>query len=175
MAKTIHYRVEQFLRAMTARHAISEEQIEQAAQILRPEARVLLARQAPQDQRHALAVYETLCQEGHTHRDLLAAALLHDIGKAAAWLPAWQRGIFVLAQRLVPGMLDRARRGETGSWWRPLADYAGHAEIGARWAEKAGCSSLTVALIRRHEEPLETCQTEEDRLLTTLQAADCAN
>jgi hypothetical protein len=72
-------------------------------------------------------------------------------------------------------MLDRARRGETGSWWRPLADYAGHAEIGARWAEKAGCSSLTVALIRRHEEPLETCQTEEDRLLTTLQAADCAN
>jgi hypothetical protein len=175
MVRAIHYRVEQFLRALTARRAISEERVEQAAQILTPETRALFARQTPQDQRHALAVYETLCQEGHTHRDLLAAALLHDVGKAASGLPAWQRGMFVLAERLVPGMLDRARRGETGSWWRPLADYAGHAEIGARWAEKAGCSSLTVALIRRHEEPLETCQTEEDRLLTTLQAADCAN
>jgi hypothetical protein len=83
--------------------------------------------------------------------------------------------MFVLAQRFVPDMLDQATRGETGSGWRSLADYAGHAEIGAHWAEKAGCSLLTVALIRRHEEPPETCQTEEDRLLTALQAADCAN
>ena len=175
MVRTVHYRIEQFLRALTARHTISEERIEQAAQILRPEARALFARQARQDQRHALAVYETLRREGHSHPDLLAAALLHDVGKGAAQLPAWQRGVFVLAERFVPGMLDRAIHDETGSWWRSLADYAGHAEIGAHWAEKAGCSPLTVALIRRHEERLESCQTEEDRLLTTLQAADCAN
>lgn len=175
MVKAVRYRVEQFLRALTARHAISEQRIEQAAQILTSEARALFARQAPQDQRHALAIYETLCQDGHTHQDLLAAALLHDVGKAAARLPAWQRGIFVLAERFVPGVLDHATRGQTGSWWRPLADYAGHAEIGARWAREAGCSPLTVALIRRHEEQPETCQTEEDRLLVTLQAADCAN
>jgi hypothetical protein len=175
MVKAVHYRVEQFLRALTARRAISEERIERAAQILTPEARALFARQAPQDQRHALAVYETLCQEGHTHQDLLTAALLHDAGKAAARLPAWQRGIFVLAERFAPGVLDHVMRGETASWWRSLADYAGHAETSALWAEKAGCSPLTVALIRRHEEQLETRQTAEDRLLATLQAADCAN
>jgi hypothetical protein len=175
MVKAVHYRVEQFLRALTARHAISEVRIEQAARILTPEARALFARQAPQDQRHALAVYETLCQEGHTHQDLLTAALLHDVGKAAARLPAWQRGMFVLAERFVPGMLDHAMRSETGSWGGSLADYAGHAEIGAHWTEKVGCSPLTVALIRRHEEQLDTYRTEEEQLLATLQAADCAN
>jgi hypothetical protein len=175
MVKAIHYRVEQFLRALNARRAISEERVEQAAQILTLAARALFVRQAPQDQRHALDVYETLCQEGHTHEDLLTAALLHDVGKVAAQLPAWQRGIFVLAERFAPGMLDRALSSEAGSRRSSLADYAGHAAIGAHWAEKVGCSPLSVALIRRHEEQLETCQTEEDRLLATLQAADCQN
>jgi hypothetical protein len=175
MVKAVLYRAEQFLRALTAQRAISEPRIEQAARILTPEARALFARQAPQDQRHALAVYETLCQGGHTGQDLLTAALLHDVGKAAAQLPAWQRGMLVLAERCIPGVLDRAIRDEAGSWWRSLADYTGHAEIGARWAEEAECSPLTVALIRRHEEQLETCHTEEDRLLVILQAADCAN
>jgi hypothetical protein len=175
MERAVRYRVKQFLRALTARHAISEEWIEQAGQILTPEARRLFTQQPPQDQRHALAVYEALRQEGHTHQDLLAAALLHDVGKAATRLPAWRRGLFVLAERFLPGVLEQAIRGQSGDWQRLLADYAGHAEIGARWAEEAGCSPATVTLIRRHEEQLETCQTEEDRLLLTLQAADGAN
>jgi hypothetical protein len=175
MVKAVLYRAEQFLRALTAQRAISEQRIEEAARILTPEARALFVRQAPQDQRHALAVYETLRQGGHTGQDLLTAALLHDVGKASAQLPAWQRGLFVLAERCLPGMLDHAIHGQAGSWWRALADYAGHAEIGARWAEEAGCSTLTVALIRRHEEQVETCHTEEDRWLVILQAADCAN
>jgi hypothetical protein len=172
MVKTVRYRFEQFLRAVTARHAISEQRIEKAARSLTPEAQALFAQQAPQDQRHALAVYETLRREGHNHQDLLAAALLHDVGKAAARLPAWQRGLLVLAERFVPGVLDHAIRGRNGN---ALAHYARHAEIGARWAEEAGCSPLTVVLILRHEDQLETCQTEEDRLLFTLQAADSAN
>ncbi|MGD8997039.1 MAG: hypothetical protein PVH80_02940 [Anaerolineae bacterium] len=175
MVKAVRYRVKQFLRAVTARHTIPEQRIEQTARSLTPEAQELFARQALQDQRHALAVYETLRQGGHTHQDLLAAALLHDVGKAATRLPAWWRGLFVVAEHFLPGALDHAIRGQSGSWQRPLADYAQHAEIGARWAEEAGCSSLTVALIRRHEEQLDTCQTEEDRLLVTLRAADGAN
>lgn len=175
MVKAVRYRVEQFLRALTARHAISEQRIRRATRILTVEERALFARQAPQDQAHALAVYETLCQEGHTLPDLLVAALLHDVGKAAAQLPAWQRALFVLAERFAPDMLGRPVRGQTGSWWRPLRDYARHAEIGAIWAEEARSSSLAVALIRRHEDQLETHQTDEDHLLGALQAADCEN
>ena len=79
----VRYRVEQFLRALTARRVKSEHRIEHVARILPPEARALFARQAPEDQRHGLAVYDTLRDRGHTCEALLAAALLHDVGKAA--------------------------------------------------------------------------------------------
>jgi hypothetical protein len=83
--------------------------------------------------------------------------------------------VFVLAERLVPRALDLITRGAGDGWRRFLAHYTMHAEIGARWAEEAGCSAITVELIRRHEEELEACQTEEDRLLAALQAADSVN
>jgi hypothetical protein len=175
MVMPVRYRVEQFLRALTAQHAISDQRIKQLTKILGPRARALFVRQAPQDQRHALAVYEALCDQGHTHTDLLTAALLHDVGKVAAQLSPWQRGLFVLAERLVPRALDGFSHGPAEDWRRPLTRYARHAEIGARWAEEAGCSPLTVELIRRHEEQPRTCHTEEDRLLAALQAADSAN
>ncbi|MGD2145085.1 MAG: hypothetical protein PVH41_00150 [Anaerolineae bacterium] len=175
MVKAVSYRVEQFLRALTARRNISEQRIDQATRILTPRARALFARQLPQDQAHALTVYDTLCREGHSSQDLLAAALLHDVGKAAALLPAWQRGLYVLVERFVPDLFARADRGQTGGRWRSISDYARHAEIGARWAEDAGCSPLTVALIRRHEEQADSDETAEGYLLSILQAADGAN
>jgi hypothetical protein len=175
MAKAVCYRVEQFLRALTARHSISEQRIEQATRILTPQARAVFARQPPQDQAHALAVYDTLVREGHSSQDLLAAALLHDVGKAAAHLPAWQRGLYVLVEVFAPHLLARADRGQTGGRWRSISDYARHAEIGARWAKDAGCSPLTVALIRGHEEQADSGEAVEGRLLSILQAADGAN
>ncbi len=169
------HRVEQFLRALTARRRINKPRMEQVARTLSPEAQALFVKQAPQDQCHALTVYETLRQRGHTNEDLLAAALLHDVGKAAAQLPAWQRGVFVLIQHLVPRTLDRLTDGQADGWRRALARYASHAETGARWAEAAGCSPLTVELIRRHQQQLSTCRTTEDHLLAALQAGDDAN
>ena len=175
MARAVCYRVEQFLRALTARHNISEQRIAQATWILTPQARALFARQPPQDQAHALAVYDTLVREGHSSQDLLAAALLHDVGKAAAHLPAWQRGLYVLVEGFAPRLLAGADRVQTGGRWRSISDYARHAEIGARWARDAGCSPLTVALIRGHEEQAHSGDTVEGRLLSILQAADGAN
>jgi len=179
--RALCYRVGQFLRALTAQ--VSEEEAERAILILTPEARTLFRRQAAQDQRHALAVYHTLRQEGHTNPQLLAAALLHDAGKAATRLPAWQRGIIVLLKRFAPRLLAHlSREGSLGctlslpkGWHRPFVVYARHPEVGARWAQEAGCSPLTVALIRRHQDRVVTCQTEEDRLLVALQVADSLN
>ncbi|MBE9506992.1 MAG: HD domain-containing protein [Chloroflexi bacterium] len=173
MVKTARYRVGQFLRALTDR--VADGEVEQATSALTPEARALFRRQAAQDQRHALAVYRALRQAGHTNPHLLAAALLHDAGKAAARLPAWQRAIVVLLERFAPRLLARLSQGESQFWNRPFVVHAQHPEAGARWAQEAGCSPLTAALIRRHQDQLASRQTEEDQLLAALQAADNLN
>jgi hypothetical protein len=224
---TLRYRVRQFLRAVVAR--VSEEELEQISDVLTPASLDLFRSMDVQDQRHGLDVCAALRQAGHANPDLLAAALLHDVGKSAAWLPVWQRAIIVLVERFAPGMLARVSqhasqsiskpaspghrperireyrdRGVWGcesvrAWWRPFAVHARHPEVGAHWAENAGCSPLTVALIRRHEDRPASYQvagavpplnlppgeegntephpthTEEDRLLAALQAADDLN
>lgn len=167
------YRVGQFFRALTAR--MSEEEVIPAIDILTPEAQGLFHRQTAQDQHHALRVYRVLNAGGHTNRHLLAAALLHDVGKAAARLSVWHRTLIVLLGRFAPCALERLGRGEANGWRQPFVVHARHAETGARWAEEAGCTLLTVALIRRHHERLLACSTEEDRLLLALQAADSQN
>jgi hypothetical protein len=171
--RAIHYRVAQFFRALTAR--VSEEEVEHATRLLTPEARALFRRQSVQDQRHALAVYHALHWAGHTDPHLLAAALLHDAGKAAGWLPPPFRAVIVLLERLAPGLLARLSRGEPRFWNGPFVTHARHPERGARWAQEAGCSPLTVTLIRRHEEKSTLNQTEEDQFLAILQAADSTN
>jgi hypothetical protein len=173
MTRRVRYRVGQFLWALTAR--VSGEEVERATCVLTSEAQALFRRQAAQDQYHALAVYHALQQAGHADAHLLAAALLHDVGKAATRLSAVHRSIIVLLGRFAPGLLARLSQGELSCWNRPFVVHARHPETGARWAEEAGCSPLAVALIRRHEEELASCKTDQDRLLAVLQAADDAN
>ena len=170
MLETIRYRVGQFFRALVAR--ASDEEIDQAIGALTPQAQALFRRQARQDQRHAMEVYQALVRAGETDPDLLAAALLHDVGKAAAWLPPWRRAVVVLLDRLAPRLLARWSAGEARGWRRPWVVHARHPEIGACWAQEAGCSPLTVALIRRHQDEVTGGQREEDRLLAVLQAVD---
>lgn len=166
------YRVKQFLRASTARRAVSQQRGDGATGVLNPRAQLLFFEQAPQDQRHALAVYGVLEQAGQRSEDLLAAALLHDVGKSLVPFRPWQRGLFTLAEYVAPRALERANRGSATGLRRRLWQYAHHASIGADLAEEAGCSPVTVRLILRHEDRLEMCQTGEDRWLAALQAAD---
>lgn len=174
-AEAVRYRVGQFLRALTAHQAVSKRRLRRATAILSPEARRLFARQAPQDQRHALDVYEALLEQGHMDEDLLTAALLHDVGKAAVNASPWRRGLFVLTECFAPGAVARRSQRGGGSHRGFLATYASHPQIGARWAKAAGCSTVTVDLISRHEQRVDKSKTERDRLLRALQAADGAN
>ena len=200
MVRTVRYRVGQFLRALAAE--VPEEEVEQAMRILPPKAQRLFRRQAVQDQRHALAVYHTLRQADHKNPQLLAAALLHDAGKAAARLPAWQRAVIVLLDRFTPRLLVRLSQGAPQGcalslpkgpalslpkgpalslpkgWRRPFIVHTRHPQVGACWAGEAGCSHLTVALIRRHQDQSTGCSpltVAEDQLLAALQAADSLN
>ncbi|MCX7854531.1 MAG: HD domain-containing protein [Anaerolineae bacterium] len=164
------YRVRQFFAALTAPLARGDANV--VAQVLTPAQQALFRRMSAPDRRHALKVYRALVERGSQPQDLLVAALLHDVGKAAGPPPLWVRVAVVLLERWAPRWLGRLSEGDPRGWRRPFVVYQQHAEIGAEWAARVGCSSLAVALIRRHHEPLGPPENEEDRLLTLLQEAD---
>ena len=166
----VAYRVRQFLRALTAPLAGVDR--EAVAAVLSPAQQTLFFRMPPADRRHGLEVYRALVERGVGSRDLLVAALLHDVGKAAASPPLWVRVAVVLLERFGPRLLDRMSEGEPEGWRRAFAVYRRHAEIGAEWAAEAGCSPLTVALIRHHHGPGEGLDGRERELLRLLQEAD---
>ena len=93
------------------------------------------------DQRHALEVTHRLLAAGVQDRDILKAAMLHDCGKGS--VPVWLRIVKVLAPRLVRA----AARPGASSWRGAAYRITLHAQIGARAAEQAGASPLTVRLI----------------------------
>jgi hypothetical protein len=174
MVRAASYRVKQFWRALTAQ--VTEAELRGSLRALPPQARLLFRQQSVQDQRHALNVYYALREAGHTAPNLLAAALLHDLGKAQATLHLWQRTVVVLLGRFAPRRLAALTAPcEPGSWRWPFFVYAHHPELGARQAQEAGCSPRTVALIRRHEERVTDTHTTEDPWLAALQAADNRN
>ena len=107
---------------------------------------------------------------------MLAAALIHDVGKILSPLSILDRVLIVLGQHFLPRAARRWGEGEARGWRRPFVVAARHAAWGADLAEQAGASGRTVRLIRRHQDSL-TGDTagEEDRLLADLHAADEAN
>jgi putative nucleotidyltransferase with HDIG domain len=177
------YRVRQFIRAASAwaRPGDAGEAI--AGQYLPPEALILFRSMPRYDRQHALNVLHTLQQGGYTNEDLLAAALLHDVGKTVrqfgaqrakerAVLRLWHRVAVVLVRSLSYGLLDRIAADRSGSWRQPFFVQQHHAVIGAELAQQAGCSARTVDLIRRHEQPAAGVR---DPMLSALQTADSAN
>jgi len=166
----VAYRARQFFRALTA--SLADEELNEAQQALTPAQWVLFCRMSPADRRHGAAVYRALRARAVHSPDLLAAALLHDVGKASAAAPLWMRVAVALLERLAPDWLERLSRGTTRGWRQRLSAYLRHAELGAHQAAQAGCSPRTVALIRRHHEPVERPTGEEERQLALLQEVD---
>ncbi len=133
----------------------------------------LFQQMQPGDRAHSLRIYRDLQAEGHTHPDLLAAALLHDSGKSRCTLHLWERVLIVAAQSLLPAQVAVWGEAEPTGWRRPFAVARQHPLWGASMAEQAGAAPLTVALIRRHQEPpVYPANTLEDQLLSILQKHD---
>jgi hypothetical protein len=169
------YRVQQFVRASGAWFRSGEGDVEFAARYLPPLAVELFRAMPRYDQQHALNVCHTLERQGQADRDLYAAALLHDAGKSAtpgARLRLWHRVAVVLIRVFWPPLLDRMAKDEQGSWRQPFYVQVHHAAIGAEAAREAGCSKVTVGLIRHHEDAIAP---PLDPLLAALQAADSEN
>lgn len=167
------YRVRQFMLAVGAWFRPGEDAEREARCRLSPEAMCLFLQMPSYDRRHAVRVAEALQAQGYVESDLLAAALLHDVGKTAqeqGRLRLWHR-VAVVLLGLWPGLLERVGEDRPGSWRYRFFVQRSHAAIGAESARRAGCSALTAELIRRHEDLPEA----GDAWLTALQAADDAN
>lgn len=169
------YRVRQFLRAAGAWARPREGDDEFAARCLPPPAVELFQAMPHYDRQHALNVCHTLEEQGQVECDLLAAALLHDAGKSVAQgarVRLWHRVATVLIRIFWPGLLGRLAKDEGAGWRRPFYVQLHHATIGAEAAQQAGCSEITVGLIRHHEDSPDQVL---DPLLAALQAADSEN
>ena len=131
-----------------------EEQLE-VARWLPASALPLFQTMSHADQRHALRVCRGLQLRGCADAEMLAAALLHDVGKAAGRVPFWTRPVIVLGKRCAPRLLSRLasypRRGQAR--WREALGYAWwHAEIGADMAAAVGLSERSALYIRTHHQ-----------------------
>jgi hypothetical protein len=167
------YRVRQFVQAAGAQ--IRPEDAEEIRRYLPPAGVELYQAMPRYDQQHALSVLRTLQGRGYSDPDLLAAALLHDVGKTVQQtgaLQLWHRVAVVLMRALRPGLLEQIGVDRPGSWRQPFYVQQHHAAIGAELARAAGCSARTVELILHHE---DRSGHQRDPLLAVLRAADEVN
>lgn len=146
--------------------------------MLLPGEQQLWRRMSGPDRRHGLAVARraTKALEGDgapVPREVVAAALLHDVGKVEARLGTFARvGVTVAAivagrQRLVSQGSDRPGEGLR----RRAALYLTHDQVGARLLRQAGSHELTAGWAEQHHMP-EQAWTLDARLAHALKAAD---
>ncbi|MBN1535855.1 MAG: HD domain-containing protein [Anaerolineales bacterium] len=173
----IIYRSGQFWQALLV--SPSADDMELVRSILPSEQWQLFKKMSPAEQVHCIKTARCLIKKEHRQPDLLAAALLHDVGKTVYPLRLWERVWLVIGNTFFPKWTARWRR-ETdfaalneNYWQRVFVVFHRHAGWGADLAKQAGASPLCVNLIRRHQDEISMdANSMEDRLLFYLQEAD---
>ncbi|HJW91299.1 MAG TPA: HD domain-containing protein [Anaerolineales bacterium] len=170
----LFYRTRQFWQALW--WAPAREDLKQLRSTLPPEMMALFHQLQPGEQAHSLLVWRRLVDQDEHNPDLLAAALLHDVGKSRFPLRLWERVLIVSLKAFFPDWATRWGVGAAKGWRRALVVAAQHPTWGAEMARQAGASARTQELIRRHQEKLPCEGTQpgslEERLLRKLQAVD---
>lgn len=126
------------------------------------------------DRRHSVRVGRSVQQElgKRAGQPVLAAALLHDVGKIDSGLRTPGRvlaGLWLLAISAAP--LRARRLAERVGPSRRIGLYLRHPEIGSARLERAGSDRLTVAWAREHHLAPQRWSIAAD-LAGVLQAAD---
>lgn len=145
--------------------------------ILTPAQMSLFTSMQDSEQAHSLRLLHSLQQAGENDHDLLVAALLHDVGKSRYPLRLWERVVIVLTKAFFPQKVHQWGQGSVRGWQRPFVIAEQHAAWGAEMAAQVGASALSVALIRRHQDPPGSLDRtarapHEERLLVQLQTVD---
>jgi hypothetical protein len=123
---------------------------------LLPGERVLWARMKPSDRRHAAGVARRVERSlgDRADRPVLAAALLHDVGKIEANFGPYRRVIATLsagAVRRDPAVIQAWTR--TTGFTRRVGLYLQHPKLGGDLLGMAGSDPLTEAWTREHHLP----------------------
>lgn len=165
---TVVYRLWQVRQQLGFVAPLTTEECIEVADWLPLSALPLFQTMSAADQRHSLRVCRGLQARGCMDKDMLAAALLHDVGKAGGRVPFWTRPVIVLGKMCAPRLLARAVvdprtaslshpgcfvRSLIMAWRRSLGYAWWHAEIGAELAAGAGLSERAVLYIRTHHQP----------------------
>lgn len=139
---------------------------------LLPAERVLWARLSGPDRRHSVGVARHVERAlGHeATRPVLAAALLHDIGKLESGLRTYGRVVATLSARVAGPEMARTWRTQRG-FIRRVGLYLLHPELGGDLLELAGSDPLTVTWARQHHLP-EDHWTLPAHVAAALKAAD---
>ena len=132
----------------------------------------LWGRMSPQDQRHSIGVARRV--EDHlgekATRPVLAAALLHDVGKVDAGLGTFMRVVATLSAAVAGREMANAWILSTGIT-RRVGLYLEHPEIGGDLLGLAGSDEFTEQWARQHHLPAEDC-TLDTELAHALRISD---
>jgi hypothetical protein len=165
------YRASQFFRTLITRTAAQDNDL--VKNHLSPALFRLFQRMSPADQAHGIRVLRYLLNEGESHPALLAAALLHDVGKLHVKPSIWDRVLAVVITWFVPDAIIRWGKGEPRGWRKPFVIAAQHPYWGAEMIGSAGGEAALVTLVRRHQDPLSDRSRDNlERMLLQLQEAD---
>ncbi len=139
---------------------------------LLPDEHALWRRMPGPDRRHAVGVAERVERAlGHeATRPVLAAALLHDVGKIESGLGTYGRVVATLSAKVAGAGMASTWRKQRGIA-RRVGLYLHHPQLGGDLLELAGSDPLTVAWTREHHHP-EGEWTLEPHVAAALKAAD---
>lgn len=126
------------------------------------------------DRRHAVGVARRVERAlgGEATRPVLAAALLHDVGKTVAGLGTYGRVIATLSGAFTDSSTHQLwvrGRGFT----RKVGLYLTYPPLGADLLAMAGSDELTVAWAREHHEPPESWTVPRELGEALAEADDC--
>lgn len=126
-----------------------------AQERLLPGERDLWVRMSRADRKHAAGVAREVDRTlGGAPRPVVAAALLHDVGKIEAGLGTFARAAVTALAAAVGRDRLGARAGRPGVMGR-VGTYLRHDAVGADLLDRAGSDPLTVAWAREHHLPAD--------------------
>ncbi len=107
------------------------------------------------DRRHAVGVAQMVASElgSEAVRPVLAAALLHDVGKVVSGLRTPARVMATLVWAVVPSAQAPRWCDSTSAWVRRLGQYHCHPELGERLLVDAGADPITSSWAADHHRP----------------------